>query len=124
MTKQNDKKDPRISLERVRELRERYGTETRDLANSFLDDPFAADDVMQLAFHKLRRMKESELPGDEKLPAFLADMVVRMCLRRTGCGGCIREVFKTRRASVTRIPSTAQPREEQADTEDEEQKAG
>lgn len=86
----------RISYKRVLELRERHGAEARDMANRLLDDPMAADDVMRLAFLKLRRMKEADLPGDEKLRGMLADIVVRICLRRTGCGGCVEEVFRNR----------------------------
>lgn len=120
MTRQREKNDTRISWERIRELQARYGTETRDLANTFLDDPFAADDVMETAFHKLRRMKESDLPGDEKLPAFLADLVVGICLRRTGCGACEEEVVPTRRASVHRIDPSANPRSEESDDDEDE----
>jgi hypothetical protein len=82
--KTNDHKR-RLCLRDVRELYEIHGARARDQASELLGgDPFQASEVAQRVFRKMLGMQIEHVAPAEKLPAWIADQVVRFCLEQTG----------------------------------------
>jgi len=79
------RKTKKLTLSEVRALYDVHATTTRDFASELLGgDPFQAQDVLDRIFDTMLGMEVDVVASAEKLPAWLADQVVRECLVQTG----------------------------------------
>jgi hypothetical protein len=80
-------KTRKLTLNDVRVLEEVHATTARDFASELLGgDPFQAQSVADRIFDSMVGMEIEAVASAEKLPAWIADQVVRQCLEQTGNG--------------------------------------
>lgn len=82
-----DGKTMKLTLKDVRVLEDLHGRAARDFAAELLGgDPFQAEDVASEVFCSLIGRDVDKVAPAEKMPAWIADQVVRRCLVLTGNG--------------------------------------
>jgi hypothetical protein len=89
----NTIKTKKLTLAEVRALYEVHLTTTRDFASELLGgDPFQAQSVADRIFDSMLGRKVDVVASADKLPAWIADQVLRECLKQTGNGGVARRL--------------------------------